>query len=74
MNDKITLSPAEVGSGLSRIRFAEGLIAQLPKDHEGRNTWLLNYGIGKEAYLLRSDRQIAWDSSHDCAVTAEPTP
>lgn len=40
----IALTPAEVQSGLDRVRFAEGLIRQLPADHDGRNTWLLNYG------------------------------
>lgn len=40
----ITLTPAEVQSGLDRVRFAENLIRQLPEDHDGRNTWLMNYG------------------------------
>ncbi|WP_156480662.1 Gp49 family protein [Thauera humireducens] len=40
----IQLTPFEVQSGLDRVRFAEGLIRQLPADHDGRNTWLLNYG------------------------------
>lgn len=40
----IELTPAEIQSGLDRVRFAEGLIRQLPEDHDGRNTWLLNYG------------------------------
>ena len=26
------------------ISWAEGLIRQLPTDHDGRNSWLLNYG------------------------------
>ena len=26
------------------VRWAEGLIRQLPVDHDGRNSWLLNYG------------------------------
>ena len=49
----ILLNKAEVQSGLDRQRSAELLITQLPKDHDGRNTWLLNYGIGKEAQMLR---------------------
>lgn len=40
----IALNPHEIQSGLDRIRFAEGLIRQLPENHDGRNTWLLNYG------------------------------
>lgn len=39
----IQLKPAEIQSGLSRVRWAEGLIRQLPGDHDGRNSWLLNY-------------------------------
>lgn len=39
----ITLSPAEIQSGHDRVRWAEGLIQQLPADHEGRNSWLMNY-------------------------------
>lgn len=40
----ITLTPAEVSSGYDRVQWAEGLIRQLPVDHEGRNSWLMNYG------------------------------
>lgn len=40
----IELSPEEIQSGLDRVRWAEGLILQLPEDHDGRNSWLLNYG------------------------------
>ena len=44
-----TLTPtkAEIESGLSRVKWAELLIKQLPKEHEGRNSWLLNYGDKK---------------------------
>ena len=37
-----------------RITDAEMLIMQLPNDHDGRNTWLLNYGTGIEAAALRA--------------------
>jgi len=40
----IELTPAEIQSGVDRVKWAEGLIRQLPEDHEGRNSWLLNYG------------------------------
>lgn len=40
----IKLTPHEVQSGLDRVRYAELLIRQLPEHHDGRNTWLLNYG------------------------------
>ena len=49
----IPLTKAEVQSGLDRVRFAEGLIRQLPEDHEGRNTWLLHYGIGSDVEAMR---------------------
>lgn len=39
----IKLTPAEIQSGHDRVRWAEGLIRQLPVDHDGRNSWLLNY-------------------------------
>lgn len=40
----IQLTPAEVQSVVDRVRWAEELIRQLPEDHEGRNSWLLNFG------------------------------
>lgn len=43
----LTLTKAEIESGLSRVKWAELLIKQLPEEHEGRNSWLLNYGEGK---------------------------
>lgn len=43
-NRTIELTPAEDSSGLYRVKWAEGLIKQLPEDHKGRNSWLLNYG------------------------------
>ena len=46
-NEAIYLSKAEIESGLSRVKWAELLIKQLPKEHEGRNSWLLNYGGDK---------------------------
>lgn len=46
MRKTIELTPAEIQSGLDRVRWAELLIEQLPVDHEGRNSWLLNYGTG----------------------------
>jgi len=41
------LTPAEIQSGQSRVKWAEALILQLPADHEGRNSWLLNYANGR---------------------------
>jgi len=60
-------SKAEIQSGLSRVKSAEGLILQLPTTHDGRNTWLLNYGVGEEAQKLRADRNlVGWDTVCDC--------
>ena len=42
----IVLTPAEIQSRHDRVRWAEGLIRQLPDNHDGRNSWLLNYGYG----------------------------
>jgi len=46
-NEAIYFSKAEIESGLSRVKWAELLIKQLPEEHEGRNSWLLNYGEKK---------------------------
>lgn len=54
LRNTIQLTPAEIQSGHDRVRWAEGLIKQLPEDHDGRNSWLLNYGSDKEA------RQAEW--------------
>lgn len=35
------------------MRFAEGLIEQLPDDHEGAINWLMNNGDGDKADNLR---------------------
>ncbi len=53
----IQLTPAEVQSGLDRVRYAELLINQLPLNHDGANTWLLNYGIGERAQRLQAKRK-----------------
>jgi len=57
----IDLTPAEIQSGLDRVRWAERLIKQLPENHDGRNSWLLNYG---------SDA--AESQKHHAAVLGEP--
>lgn len=40
----IKLTQAEVNSGYCRVQWADDLIRQLPETHEGRNSWLMNYG------------------------------
>lgn len=53
---KITLTKAEIQSGTDRQKWAEGLIAQLPTSHDGRNSWLINFGESEEARNRRSSR------------------
>lgn len=45
------------------IGWAEGLIEQLPTNHDGRNSWLMNFGIGHAAYVIRKqdERSFFWD-------------
>ena len=56
----IPLTDAEITSGFDRVRWAESLIVQLPPEHEGRNSWLLNFGAGEDAEVLR----VAWEQKH----------
>lgn len=63
----IQMTLAEIQSKSDRVTFAEGLIKQLPPEHEGRNTWLINYGKSDEAKVLRNrwelenSRALEWD-------------
>ena len=70
----INLNAAERQSGFDRVRWAEGLIAQLPPDHEGRNSWLLNYGAWPEAEQRRAARNIGWDATTKSAQLAAAPP
>lgn len=65
---KIKLNAAERQSGLDRVRYAELLISQLSPIHDGRNTWLLNYGTGDEAKEIRIRNGIDWDPETRSAV------
>ena len=77
MKTTIKLTAAEIQSKQSRVNWAEGLIVQLPKEHDGRNSWLLNYGVGEEANTLRANdkhkrenlgytpRNLVWDHETD---------
>ena len=58
---KIKLSKVEIQSGITRVDHAEKLILKLPEDHEGRNSWLLNYGKGEEAANRRRKRCLLFD-------------
>jgi hypothetical protein len=50
----IRLTRAEIQSGSDRQQWAEGLILQLPPTHDGRNSWLMNYGTSDTARRLRA--------------------
>ena len=67
----ILKTKAEVQSNHDRQRWAEGLIQQLPKDHDGRNSWLLNFGVSKEAVGIRArhPHRPKWDDKHCAAET-----
>ena len=63
------LTKHEIQSKSTRQRYAEDLIKQLPRDHDGRNTWLLNYGISIEAQNLRFKNGVNWDKMTNAART-----
>lgn len=52
---------AELQSGMDRQKWAENLILQLPAGHNGRNSWLLNYGRGEVALALRKERELSFN-------------
>ena len=67
----IILSKAEIQSKLDRVKLAELLILQLPDNHDGRNTWLMNYGVTVAADNIRSldnfpPRELIWDENTNC--------
>jgi hypothetical protein len=41
----------------AELKWAEGLILQLPFKHDGRNSWLLNHGTSDQAEWLRKNRE-----------------
>ena len=65
----IKLNVHEIQSGLNRQRHAELLIEQLPIDHDGRNTWLLNYGRKEDSKEKRKKRGIKFDKLTESAET-----
>ena len=75
MKKKIKLSKAELQSNISRVAWAEGLILQLPKEHEGRNSWLLNYGIGIDAIMMRKEHEsnLVWNKKTSCLESSDWT-
>ncbi len=65
----IKLSEAELQSGLDRVTHAELMIAQMPRDHGGANTWLLNYGKGTRGVDLRERHGVKFIEQTRCAET-----
>lgn len=56
----ILLTGAELQCNYNRQQWAEDLILQLPVEHDGRNSWLLNYGQSWEAQELRRILGLKW--------------
>lgn len=50
------MTEAEFSASVDRLDLAEALIVQFPNTHDGRNSWLMNYGLGEEAQTLRRKR------------------
>lgn len=73
--EAIQLTPAEIQSGHDRVRWAEGLILQLPANHDGRNSWLPNYGTGDESDAIRAAhaRGVHYGAKFTAPVIAPPT-
>lgn len=61
MSAAIIKTASEIQSGMDRQKWAENLILQLPANHDGRNSWLLNYGRGDVAQMLRRGRGLAFN-------------
>ena len=59
----------EIQSNTSRVKSAENLIWQLPVTHDGRNTWLLNYGTSAEAVDRRKRRGLSFIRETKAAET-----
>lgn len=57
----------EVQSGHDRQIWAELLISQLPSDHEGRNSWLLNFGLKQEAIDIRVKNNVKFNEDTNAA-------
>ena len=67
--DAIPLTPAERQSGVTRVKWAENLSRQLPEDHDGRNSWLLNYGTGPKP--PRGEHKVVGDApARPCGIAS----
>lgn len=65
---------AEKDGAWTRVSWAENLIRQLPVTHEGRNSWLLNFGVGFSASLSRQIKGLTWDTASRAASTLQGSP
>ena len=52
MTDRAEKAEAKAGDPLP-MTWAEGLIRYLPVTHDGRNSWLINYGHGPDVEYMR---------------------
>jgi hypothetical protein len=68
---QIKLTKHEIQSGSNRQKHAEILILQLPKNHDGRNEWLLNYGIGEESVSRRKAKNLKFDRDTNACETID---
>jgi hypothetical protein len=64
---------AEIQSGHDRQLWAEHLILQLPKNHDGRNSWLMSFGREDEAQALRKERGISFYTLSQAAMPPAET-
>lgn len=64
MKKKIRLTKAERKSKQNRVQWVEDLIKQLPIEHDGRNSWLMNFGTSKEAIALRRKYNLKWNKKY----------
>lgn len=54
-----------------QMTWAEGLIRQLPADHDGRNTWLLNHGTSTAPTPIEQSRKIVDECSTVISMNRE---
>jgi len=65
----IVFNGHEIQSNNNRVKHAEGLILQLKNGHDGRNTWLLNYGVSSTAKSMRDLKKLNWDETTQSCET-----
>lgn len=75
---KAEANSAKLSKEREAIRWAEGLINQLPANHDGRNSWLLNFGTEIEDTAAQAPRQAAEapadERCPDCGEVHPPVP